>query len=130
MGIDSEQFYNPEIIAILPMGFSYPGTGKSGDLPPRPECAEQWRNSLLALMGNIQLTLVIGKYAQDWHLGTNRKPNLTETVKAWKEYWPDMLPLPHPSPRNNNWLKKNSWFENEVLPDLKLKIAEIISSIK
>ena len=112
------------------MGFSYPGTGKSGDLPPRPECAEQWRNSLLALMGNIQLTLVIGKYAQDWHLGTNRKPNLTETVKAWKEYWPDMLPLPHPSPRNNNWLKKNSWFENEVLPDLKLKIAEIISSIK
>lgn len=94
MGIASELFYNPEIIAILPMGFCYPGTGKSGDLPPRPECAKQWRTSLLALMGNIQLTLVIGKYAQDWHLDTSQKFNLTETVKAWKEYWPDVLPLP------------------------------------
>ena len=130
MGIDSEQFYDPEKIAILPMGFCYPGTGKSGDFPPRPECAKQWRKPLLVLLGDIQLTLVIGKYAQDWHLGTGKKNNLTETVKAWKEYWPSILPLPHPSPRNNIWLKKNSWFESEVLPVLKLKIAEILYPMK
>jgi uracil-DNA glycosylase len=130
MGIDSEQFYNSKKIAILPMGFCYPGTGKSGDLPPQPECAEKWRHLLLLLMKDIQLSLVIGKYAQDWHLGTGKKNNLTETVKAWKEYWPSILPLPHPSPRNNIWLKKNSWFENEVLPVLQLKIADIIYSVK
>ncbi len=130
MGIDSELFYNSEKIAILPMGFCYPGTGKSGDLPPRHECAEQWRKTLLKLLGDIQLTLVIGKYAQDWHLGTGKKNNLTETVKAWKEYWPSILPLPHPSPRNNIWLKKNLWFESEVLPVLKLKITEILYPMK
>ena len=130
MGIDAELFYNSEKIAILPMGFCYPGTGKSGDFPPRPECAEQWRKPFLELLGDIQLTLVIGKYAQDWHLGTGKKNNLTETVKAWKEYWPSILPLPHPSPRNNIWLKKNSWFESEVLPVLKLKIAEILYPMK
>ncbi len=116
MGIDSEQFYNSEKIAILPMGFCYPGTGKSGDLPPRSECAEQWRHSLLSLMKNIQLTLVIGKYAQVWHLGTDKKSNLTETVKAWKEYWPAVLPLPHPSPRNNIWLKKMHGVRTKYYP--------------
>ena len=130
MGIGSEVFYNPEKIAILPMGFCYPGSGKSGDLPPRPECAEQWRNALLDMMGRIQLTLVIGKYAQDWHLGAGQKSNLTETVKTWKAYWPSVLPLPHPSPRNNIWLKKNPWFESKVLPVLKLKIAEIMNAVK
>ncbi len=128
MGIDLEIFYNPEKIAIFPMGFCFPGTGKSGDLPPRSECADKWRNSLLELMGDIELTLVIGKYAQDWHLGVNQKANLTETVKAWEEYWPSILPIPHPSPRNNIWLKKNSWFEREVLPVLKIKIAEILNN--
>ena len=128
MGIGPEIFYNPEMIAILPMGFCYPGTGKSGDLPPRPECADKWRNSLLELMGDIQLTLVIGKYAQNWHLGDSQKANLTETVKAWKEYWPSLLPLPHPSPRNNMWLKKNIWFESDVLPVLKFRIAEILKT--
>jgi len=126
MGIGAEIFYNPEIISILPMGFCYPGSGKSGDLPPRPECANQWRTQLLALMPDIQLTLVIGQYAQQWHLGESKKSNLTKTVEAWKEYWPDVLPLPHPSPRNNLWLKKNPWFENEVTPVLKQKIDQII----
>ena len=125
MGVDSELFYNPEKIAILPMGFCYPGTGKSGDNPPRPECAVQWRHRLLERLPNIRLTLVIGQYALNWHLGCNKKANLTETVRAWQEYWPTVLPLPHPSPRNNRWLKNNSWFETDVLPALRQKIAEI-----
>ena len=126
MGVDKETFYNPEKIAILPMGFCYPGTGKSGDLPPRKECADKWRETLLALMPNIQLTLVIGQYALDWHLKDQKKKNLTETVKAWKEYWPENLPLPHPSPRNNIWLKKNEWFEIDVLPKLKTTIRKAL----
>ena len=124
MGVESELFYNPEKVAILPMGFCYPGTGKSGDLPPRPECAVQWRDRLLEQLPNIRLTLLIGQYAQNWHLGSNKKANLTETVKAWQEYWPSVLPLPHPSPRNNRWLKKNPWFETDVLPALQQKISE------
>lgn len=128
MDISPEIFYDPEKIAILPMGFCYPGTGKSGDLPPRPECSEKWRNLLLAYMPNIQLTLVIGKYAQHWHFGKNTKSNLTTTVNSWKHYWPDFMPLPHPSPRNNIWLIKNPWFQNEVLPALKLKISEILDT--
>ncbi len=119
MGVDRDIFYDAEKIAILPMGFCYPGTGKSGDLPPRPECAEHWRKKLLAQLPNIELTLVIGQYAQDWHLGKRQKENLTETVRAWKDYWPKILVLPHPSPRNNIWLKKNPWFEKEILPQLK-----------
>ena len=121
MGVSREIFYDAENIAILPMGFCYPGTGKSGDLPPRPECAQTWRKKLLAQVPNIELTLVIGQYAQDWHLGKLQKENLTETVRAWKQYWPDMLVLPHPSPRNNIWLKKNPWFEKEVIPQLQKK---------
>jgi len=128
MNIGSEIFYDPEKIAILPMGFCYPGTGKSGDLPPRPECSEKWRNLLLAHMPNIQLTLVIGKYAQHWHLGKKMQSNLTTTVNAWKDYWPDFIPLPHPSPRNNIWLIKNPWFQSEILPALKLKISEILDT--
>lgn len=126
MGITREIFYDAEKIAILPMGFCYPGTGKSGDLPPRPECAEQWRKKLLAQLPNIQLTLVIGQYAQDWHLGKRQKENLTETVRAWKEYWPTMLVLPHPSPRNNIWLKRNPWFEQDVVPKLAAQIAKLL----
>ena len=126
MGVSRETFYDTEKIAILPMGFCYPGTGKSGDLPPRPECAEHWRNKLLAQLQNIELTLVIGQYAQDWHLGKRQKENLTETVRAWKEYWPKMLVLPHPSPRNNIWLKKNPWFEKEVIPQLQESIDNIL----
>ena len=113
MGIDTKTFYNPEKIAILPMAFCYPGKGKSGDLPPRPICSKTWRELILKHMPNIQLTLVIGQYAQAWHLDTHGK-NLTETVKNWASYKNGITPLPHPSPRNNIWLKKNDWFEKEV----------------
>ena len=126
MGVDKAMFYDAARIAILPMGFCYPGTGKSGDLPPRPECTIAWREKLLAQMPNIRLTLVIGQYAQAWHLKDSAKPNLTDTVNAWREYWPAVLPLPHPSPRNNIWLKRNAWFEGDVLPSLQKRIKTLL----
>ena len=126
MGIEKEVFYDKNKIAIVPMGFCFPGTGKSGDLPPRPECSEIWRDKLLNLLPNVALTVVVGQYAQSWHLGKSNKHNLTETVRAWKEYWPRSVPLPHPSPRNNIWLKKNVWFEDEVLLHLKKKVKILL----
>ncbi len=125
MGISSETFYDPKKISILPMGFCYPGTGKSGDLPPRPECAPAWRGELLSHLKNLQLTLVIGQYAQDFHL-PNADKSLTDIVMAWRDKWPTVIPLPHPSPRNNIWLKRNPWFESELLPVLKKRIAEVL----
>lgn len=125
MGIDKDTFYNPERIAILPMAFCYPGKGKSGDLPPRPICAETWRQTLLDTMPNIQLILVIGQYAQVWHLDKSEK-NLTQTVRNWESYGKGILPLPHPSPRNNIWLKKNDWFVRDVLPSLKSRVQEAL----
>jgi uracil-DNA glycosylase len=126
MGIDKDTFYNSQQIAILPMAFCYPGKGKSGDLPPPPICAETWRNKLLEAMPEIQLTLVIGQYAMAWHL-KNREKNLTETVKNWATYGEQVMPLPHPSPRNNIWLKKNPWFEEEVITVLKSKVRKILT---
>ena len=126
MGIDKATFYDAAQIAILPMGFCYPGTGKSGDLPPRPECAIAWRSKRLDLMSRVQLTLVIGQYAQSWHLRDTAKTSVTDTVAAWQEYWPTVLPLPHPSPRNNFWLKRNSWFMLDVVPSLKKRIQNIL----
>ena len=126
MGIDKSVFYDESKIAIVPMGFCFPGTGKSGDLPPRPECAETWRKKLLNELPQISLSLVIGQYAQAWHLGQLAKENLTETVKAWKEFGPKIIPLPHPSPRNNIWLKKNPWFVQEVLPRLQSEIKSLL----
>ena len=127
MGIDKAIFYDARQIALLPMGFCYPGTGKSGDLPPRPECAEAWREKLLAGLPKVQLTLVIGQYAHKYHLGERQSKTLTETVKAWREFSPEgLLPLPHPSPRNNIWLKKNEWFEKDVLPALKAQVKKLI----
>jgi uracil-DNA glycosylase len=119
-------FYDPDFIAILPMGFCYPGTGASGDLPPRPECAATWRARLLEQLPALRLTLVIGTYAQAWHLkpaGTGA--NLTATVGAWREQGARVLPLPHPSPRNNGWLQRNPWFEADVLPELKARVRAL-----
>ena len=127
MGIDKETFYNSQKIAILPMAFCYPGKGKSGDLPPPPICAKTWRNQLLEAMPEIQLTLVIGQYALAWHL-KNRGKNLTETVRNWAAYGEHVMPLPHPSPRNNIWLKKNPWFEEDVLTVLKSRVDKILLS--
>ena len=110
----------------MPMGFCFPGTGKSGDLPPRPECAPQWHRPLLNLMPQIKLTLLFGQYAQAEYLGPARKRNLTETVRNWQAYLPDHLPLPHPSPRNQIWLRKNPWFEKEVIPYLQEQLKTIL----
>lgn len=126
LGVDKNTFYNPEIFAIIPMGFCYPGKGKSGDLPPRPECAPLWHQRLFNLMPNHELLLLIGQYAQAYYLGSSRKKTLTETVKNYAQYLPKYLPLPHPSPRNNIWLKKNAWFEEEVLPALRERVQEFV----
>ena len=126
LGVSSEVFYDPTRFAILPMGFCFPGTGKSGDLPPRPECAEAWRQTLLDSLEQLKLTLLIGQYAQRWHL-SNTKKNLTETVRAWQDYGPGIIPLPHPSPRNNIWLKKNPWFAESLLPALKIRTQEALN---
>lgn len=126
MGIDREIFYDNNLIAIMPTGFCYPGKGNSGDLPPRPECAPQWHPKLLELMPQIELTLLIGQYAQRYYLKDSKKKTLTDTVSAWKEYSPKYLPMPHPSPRNKLWLKKNAWFEKEVVPVLKRRIKKLL----
>jgi len=122
LGIDRATFYDPMQVAILPMGFCYPGTGKSGDLPPRPECAPAWRARVLASMPEIALTLVVGQYAQAWHLGQTAGKNLTRTVRAWASYGARLMPLPHPSPRNNIWLARNKWFAAELLPVLRARV--------
>ncbi len=126
MGISKDVFYDAKQVAILPMGFCYPGTGKSGDLPPRRECEQHWREQLLAQLSNVEITLVLGKYAQDYHFGKSNS-SLTKLVSSWKKYWPTMVPLPHPSPRNNIWLSKNPWFEKELVPSLRTSISTALS---
>ena len=126
MGIDRETFYDRKCVALLPMGFCYPGTGKSGDLPPRPECAPAWRERLMAGLANIKLTLVVGQYAKAWHLPQSAALNITDTVKAWRDYGPAILPRPHPSPRITIWLKRNPWFGEEVLPVLRGRVTQIL----
>lgn len=125
MGVTRDTFYDEQKMAILPMGFCYPGTGKSGDLPPRPECAPAWREALLARLPDIRLTLVIGQYAHAWHLPGGKRP-VTENVRNWRQYWPDVLPMPHPSPRNNLWLRNNPWFEGDIVPELRARVAELL----
>lgn len=126
MGVTREVFRNPEQIAIVPMGLCFPGAGRSGDLPPRRECVPAWRAQLLGRLRRVQLTLVIGQYAQVYHFGKSSS-SLTELVKAWRIYWPNAIPLPHPSGRNNIWLHKNPWFEAELLPSLRVLVSEILA---
>jgi len=127
MGVTPKQFYNSELFAIVPMGFCYPGTGKSGDLPPRPECAATWRARLLRQLPGIETSLVIGKYAHEYHFGKNNL-TVTKLVENWQQYWPGQIPLPHPSPRNNIWLKKNPWFEAEVVPVMRAHITSLLKT--
>ena len=127
LGVSKEQFYNRKLFAVLPMGFCYPGTGKSGDLPPRPECAPAWRAQVLARLKKLKLTLVVGQYAQAYHLPMSQG-SVTELAFAWRKTWPHTVALPHPSPRNNLWLKRNPWFETELVPKLRILIAEIIAN--
>tara|TARA_R110002072_G_scaffold13418_12_gene56246 strand:+ start:5020 stop:5589 length:570 start_codon:yes stop_codon:yes gene_type:complete len=124
LGVDRDVFYNEKYFAIVPMGFCFPGSGKNGDAAPLPQCAETWRSKLLKEFRNLQLTLVIGQYAQDWHLG--RRGTVTEIVSSWRESLPDNLPLPHPSPRNNRWLKANPWFENDLVPEMQQRVKAIL----
>ncbi len=125
MGISTELFYDRNSIAIMPMGFCYPGKGHGGDLPPRPECAPLWHNKILALLPAIQCTLLIGMYAQNYYLDTDHK-NLTERVKCWQEFAPELFVLPHPSPRNQLWLRRNAWFEAETVPALRETVQQVL----
>lgn len=127
LGIDKTQFYNPDLIALMPMGFCYPGKGISGDSPPRAECAPLWHEKLLSKMPEAKLILLIGQYAQDYYLGNKAKSTLTESVKNFQAYLPEYFLLPHPSPRNNIWQAKNKWFQIKVLPALKKRIGSIIT---
>lgn len=121
-----EEFYAESKIAIVPTGLCYPGKGTSGDLPPRPECAPLWHPPLRAALPKIELTLLIGGYAQAYYLGDKQKGSMTETVRSWREYLPDYMPLPHPSPRNIRWFKMNSWFDAEVVPAMCKRVKELL----
>lgn len=126
--IDRATFYDEKTIAIIPAGLCYPGKGTSGDLPPRPECAPLWHPRLRALLPQIRLTLLIGQYAQAFYLGEQRSKTLADTVRAFKKYAPAYFPLPHPSPRNRNWLRINRWYERDVLPELRKRFQAAIST--
>ncbi|CAB3798211.1 hypothetical protein LMG28614_04712 [Paraburkholderia ultramafica] len=127
LGVDDASFYDETQFAIIPMGFCYPGRGSGGDKPPRRECAQLWLDSLLEKLPQIELTLLVGQYAQRHFLGERRKPSLTETVRAWAEYAPAFIPLPHPSPRNQAWFQRHSWFESDVLPMLRARVAAVMA---
>ena len=126
LNVSNEDFYDTSKFAIIPMGFCYPGRGKTGDLPPRPECAPQWHELLFNKMPNFELVILIGMYAQKYYLKKEAKKTLTETVAHYKEYLPKFLPLPHPSPRNRFWLTKNPWFDVEVVPELQKRVQTLL----
>lgn len=126
MGVTADEFYNEEKIGLVPMGFCYPGKGTSGDLPPREECAPAWHDKIFKAVGKVELTILIGQYAHRYYLSDRIKPTLTQTVKAFGEYLPQVITLPHPSPRNNIWLKKNPWFSKELLPVLQHKVKNLL----
>ena len=126
MGIDDEIFYKSGLIGVVPMDFYYPGKGKSGDLPPRKDFAKKWHAKVLELMPNLELIVLVGKYAQDYYLGNDKKQNLTETVYNYKQYLPRYFPIVHPSPLNFHWHNKNPWFIEEVAPELQKRVKEIL----
>lgn len=127
MGLDYETFYGRPEIGVAAMAFCFPGTNpKGGDFPPPPRCAQLWRPQLLSELPNVELTLLVGGYAQEWALGDHSQANMTETVRAWRDYAPAILPMPHPSWRNTGWLKRNPWFEDEVTPYLRQRVLEIL----
>jgi len=123
LGLDREVFYEAKKVALVPMGFCYPGRARSGDNPPRPECAREWHPRLLPRLTGVRLTIVIGQYAQRYHLG--REAGVTDTVAAWREFLPTHIPLPHPSPRNNLWLRRHPWFERDLVPELRRRVAQL-----
>lgn len=128
MEIDDKTFYNKDKIAILPMAFCFPGyNAKGSDLPPPRICAHTWRANILEHLGDIRLTLLIGGYAQAWHLNQPAKRSVTETVAHWQDFLPDALPLPHPSWRNTSWIKKNPWFQDDLLPVLKASVKQALA---
>lgn len=127
LGVTEEQFYHPDNFAILPMGFCYPGKGKTGDMPPRKECAPLWHDEVWKKLGNVKLTLLIGKYAQDQYLGNRARKNLTANVRNYNDFLPKYFPIPHPSPVNRFWMGKNEWFEEDVVPKLKNIIASLLT---
>lgn len=126
LGLEAAEFYDPEKVAIVPMGFCYPGKAGSGDNPPRPECARLWHDKLNAHLTEIGLTVLVGHYAQAHYLAGRRKATLGDTVRAWREYLPaGWLPLPHPSPRNQPWLARNPWFEAELVPQVQMVVRSL-----
>jgi uracil-DNA glycosylase len=127
MGLDRAAFYEETNVAVAAMGFCYPGTVKGADLPPRPECAPLWRERLLQGLTHVRLTLLVGAYAQRWHLRGKAKPTLAQTVAAWRDYGDDVIVLPHPSWRNTAWLKRNPWFEQDVVPALRARVAAALA---
>jgi uracil-DNA glycosylase len=127
LAVDRGTFYDESRIAIIPAGFCYPGRKGAGDAPPRPECAPRWHPPLLAALPAIELVLLVGRYAQAHYLGSRRKRTLAATVSAWREYGPRYLPLPHPSPRNRLWLRRNPWFEARILPVLRARVAPLLA---
>ena len=129
LGLDRDAFYDEGRIAIMPMGFCYPGIDKNGgDKPPRKECAPLWHDRLLSLMPGVELTLLIGLYAQRRYLGRRAERTMTDTVRAWRDYLPDYLPLPHPSWRNTAWLRKHPWFESELVPELRARVEALVGA--
>lgn len=126
LGMDEETFRDPSLISIVPMGFCFPGSRSSGDLPPRPECAKLWRVRVMATLPNPALTIVIGRHAQNWHLPETAGLTLEDAMHRWKDHWPAKLLLPHPSPRNVSWFRRNAWFETELLPKLRSRVRYLL----
>ena len=126
LGVDRKTFYNPEVFAIVPMAFCFPGSGKGGDLPPPTLCAELWREALLDRLPNVRFTIVLGQYAAAWH-GDGTRKSVTDAVAKWRLTMPHLVVLPHPSPRNRRWLAHNPWFERELLGVLRARVAKILA---